>query len=264
MKWGLAVPDLNWNLSEWGANYPWPAGGEEWSAGWGGSEAQWFGTIYPRIHRFLPAKRILEIAPGFGRWTKFLIPACEEFVGIDLSAKCIDNCRSRFADAKHARFITNDGYSLAAAQDRSFDFIYSFDSLVHVEFDVIASYVPEILNKLSPGGVAFIHHSNLRVYGNKLGIPDGRAPSVSAELVENLVTLNGGALLIQEIVNWGCEHLIDCLTLFARRESYPSAQPVRLTNPTFMGEMMLIKHFQSAYSGLSRDQATDAGPLAAA
>jgi hypothetical protein len=45
-------------------------------------------AFYPRIHKYLPAKRILEIAPGFGRWTRFLIPSCEELKGIDLSSKC--------------------------------------------------------------------------------------------------------------------------------------------------------------------------------
>jgi hypothetical protein len=27
---------------------------------WGGSEPQWFGSLYPRLHRFLPARAILE------------------------------------------------------------------------------------------------------------------------------------------------------------------------------------------------------------
>ena len=111
---GAHVPDLNWNKTVWGSTYGWQAGGEEWSETWGSSEAQWFGSIFPRLHRFLPARRILEIAPGFGQWTKFLIPACDEFVGVDLSAKCVDACRKIFATAGHAQFISNDGCSLDA------------------------------------------------------------------------------------------------------------------------------------------------------
>ena len=60
------MPDLNWNKTVWGSTYGWQAGGEEWSETWGSSEAQWFGSIFPRLHRFLPARQILEIAPG---WT---------------------------------------------------------------------------------------------------------------------------------------------------------------------------------------------------
>jgi SAM-dependent methyltransferase len=249
------VPDINWNKTTWGSTYAWPGGGEEWSVAWGGSEAQWFGAIYPRLHRFLPAKRILEIAPGFGRWTNYLLPACDELVGVDLSAKCIDACRQRFAAAKHASFFNNDGYSLAAAPDRQFDLIFSFDSLVHADYDVLAAYIPEILRKLSAGGVAFIHHSNLLAYGaaiNTVGEIHGRAVTVSADIVANLIDRAGGTILIQEVVNWGGEHLIDCLTLFGHRDSYPAAKAVHLKNPLFMGESTLIKNFQSPYSMLAR------------
>jgi SAM-dependent methyltransferase len=247
------VPDLNWNKTTWDSTYAWQDNGEEWSTAWGGSEAQWFGCIYPRLHRFLPAPRILEIAPGFGRWTKYLIAACDEFVGIDLSAKCVDACRKRFAGAGHAQFFANDGQSLAAAADESFDLIFSFDSLVHAESAVLASYVPQVLRKLAPGGVAFLHHSNLLAYGNKIGAPHGRAQTVSADIVAELIKRADGTVLIQEVVNWGGEYLIDCLTLFARRDSYPAAKAVRLQNPVFMGEATIIQHFQSHYSALARE-----------
>ena len=57
--------------------------------------------------------------------------------------------------------------------------------------------------------------------------------------------------------------MIDCLTLFARAEAYPSVKPVRLTNPLFMGESKIIKHFQSPYSRLTRDPAPEPVALAA-
>jgi SAM-dependent methyltransferase len=262
------MADLNWNKSTWETDYDWGEAGEEWSTAWGGSEAHWFGSIYPRLHRFLPAQRILEIAPGFGRWTKLLIPLCTEFVGIDLSEKCIDACRNRFASATHARFFANDGYSLDAAPERTFDLIFSFDSLVHAEYPVLKSYIPQLLAKLSSGGVAFIHHSNLLAFNNTIGAPHSRGVTVSADAVADLIYRDGGTILIQEIVNWSEDHLIDCLTLFARHDSYPSAKPVRLINPLFMAEAKLIRNFQSPYSTLSRRQGdvdgAQADPLAAA
>ena len=188
----------------------------------GGSEAQWFGSIYPRLHRFLPARRILEIAPGFGRWTKYLIPACEHFVGIDLSEKCTDACRNKFADAKNAHFYTNDGQSLDATQDWTFDLIFSFrDSLVHAEYPVLSSYVPKVLHRLSSIGVAFLHHSNFLAYNNTIANQHSRAMTVSADAVADLIYRGGETTLVQEAINWGGEHLIDCLTLFSRHETYP-------------------------------------------
>ena len=256
----MNVPDLNWNKTVWDNSYHWNDAGEEWSTTWGGSEAQWFGSISPRVHRFLPAQRILEIAPGFGRWTRYLLPACEEFIGIDLSNKCTQACQKRFLAANHAQFITNDGRSLEAAKDQAFDLIFSFDSLVHAEYDNLASYIPQIVHKLSSVGVAFIHHSNLLAYNSTIGQPHGRALTVSADAVADLIYRAGGTVLIQEIINWGCEHLIDCLTLFSRKDTFPSVQPVRHKNPLFMGEATLIKGFQSPYSRLSelRSKATDA------
>ena len=103
------MPEIAWNKSHWDGEYQWNVGGEEWSAAWGGSEAQWFGSIYPRLHRLLPAKHVLEIAPGFGRWTRFLIDGSESFTGIDLSSAAIEHCERRFAGASNAKFHLNDG-----------------------------------------------------------------------------------------------------------------------------------------------------------
>jgi hypothetical protein len=69
-----------------------------------------------------------------------------------------------FAGASHATLVVNDGKSLAAVADDSIDFAFLFDSLVHVEMDLIEAYLHELSRKLSPDGIAFIHHSNLGEY----------------------------------------------------------------------------------------------------
>ena len=244
------MPDIDWNSAVWGGSYDWPAAGEEWSVAWGGSEAQWFGSLFPRLHRVFPAKRVLEIAPGFGRWSKFLVGACESYVGIDLSGKCVAACQSRFAAARHARFIQNDGLSLEVA-DGSFDFVFSFDSLVHAEIDVFRGYIPQIISKLAPTGAAFIHHSNLHATPNLAFNPHCRATSVDAEQIAALIGGNGGRVLIQEVINWGGEVLCDCMTMFTRADA-PTAglAPVVITNHHFMEEVALIKNVQSCYSGM--------------
>ena len=77
--------------------YDWKEAGEEWSEPWGTSHAQWNGTIFPRIRDCLPAGTILEIAPGFGRWTYYLKDFCDELWAVDKSSECIEACRHRFA-----------------------------------------------------------------------------------------------------------------------------------------------------------------------
>src|SRR5437867_5041173 len=68
----------------------WKEAGEEWSAPWGSSAAQWAGTILPRIRDFLPTGAILEIAPGFGRWTHYLKDYCQDLWIVDRSSECIE------------------------------------------------------------------------------------------------------------------------------------------------------------------------------
>ncbi|MBN9481463.1 MAG: class I SAM-dependent methyltransferase [Bordetella sp.] len=245
------MPDLNWNASLWGAGYDWPDGGDEWSVPWGGSEPQWFGSLYPRLHRLLPAQNILEIAPGHGRWTRFLLPQCQTYLGIDLNPSCVDACRTRFDQTPHARFESNDGMTLAAAEDEAYDFIFSFDSLVHAEIDVFHAYIPEILRKLKPNGAAFIHHSNYAAGLLPAGRHDhSRGTTVSGAAVADIIAASGGAVILQEVITWIDAPLLDCLTLFGRGDGVRGASPIVLSNPHFGEEAGLIAQFQAPYSSI--------------
>ena len=92
------MPSIEENLDRWNEDYDWRYQGDPWSKPWGSARGQWYRSIYPRIQAFLPAPSILEIAPGFGRWTEFLLEFCETLVGVDVSPKCVEACRQRFAD----------------------------------------------------------------------------------------------------------------------------------------------------------------------
>jgi SAM-dependent methyltransferase len=246
------MPDLSWNAGFWGGEYDWPQAGEEWSAAWGGSEAQWFGALYPRLHRLLPARRILEIAPGHGRWTRFLLPLCQEFVGVDLAADCVDACRRRFADVPSAEFSVNDGLSLEGVEG-PLDLVFSFDSLVHAELDVFERYVPQILERLAPGGAAFLHHSNVAALGDNPDNKHWRGATVSGVRVAALIEANGGEVLVQEAIDWVRTGPTDCLTTFARRGAFNSETiGARLENVRFMQEASLIAASQSRYSRIAR------------
>jgi FkbM family methyltransferase len=253
------MPDLSWNTQMWDEKHDWSNEGEEWSEPWGGAEPQWFGTIYPRIHRFLPAPTILEIATGYGRWTKYLIPQCSRYLGVDLSSRAIKHCKNIFSSARHAYFVKNDGMSIEVAKDREFDLVFSFDSLVHVEADVMISYISQTIKKLGQTGAAFFHHSNVGEFADRAPdpAPGFRARSVSAEKVRGIIEAHGGRVLVQEMINWGGgEDLPDCMTLFARSD-YPSdAEPVILRDNQLPMETRLIKEFQSPYSRVAVSKTT--------
>jgi SAM-dependent methyltransferase len=171
------MPSIEDNKKYW-TEYDWHQGGEEWSAAFGSTATQWFGALLPRIHRFLPANTILEIAPGFGRWTQFLAGHCNRLIGIDLCENCVLACKQRFAHDSRLSFHQNDGKSLAGIPSRSVDFVFCFDSLVNANAEIIQAYTQEISAKLTDHGVAFIHHSNVRAHAHYFQwlhrIPRGR------------------------------------------------------------------------------------------
>ncbi|MEZ4701590.1 MAG: class I SAM-dependent methyltransferase [Rhodothermales bacterium] len=254
------------NKQVWDGSYNWQEQGNEWSASWGGPEMQWHASLLPRLYPFLPADTILEIAPGYGRWTHFLKEQCRELHLVELSQECIDACQSRFADQRHINYHVNDGLSLAMIADDSIDLAFSFDSLVHAEQDVIVAYLQQLRRKLRRDGVAFLHHSNvgamdpymqaikhlpapeLEALGIVRPIDHWRAHSVSAASFHQAARQAGLACINQETINWLDTPLtIDCISIVTQPGS-KWARPHRLTrNPQFMEEAAHAARIARAY-----------------
>jgi hypothetical protein len=104
--------------------------------------------------------------------------------------------------------------------DGSVDFAFSWDSLVHVEEDVMASYVRELRRVLRPGGCAFLHHSNRGAVEETLAEkPENhhwRARSMTAEKLRTQCVQNGLVCPVQELVAWGGDAHIDVWSLIRR------------------------------------------------
>jgi hypothetical protein len=156
--------------------------------------------------------------------------------------------------------------------DESIDFVFSFDSLVHVEADVIAGYLRQLAGKLKPNGIGFIHHSNLGQFGSALAraekIPrrlrrfmvdrsllsptHWRARSMTAKRFEADCHLADLQCLAQELVNWGTDGLlIDCFSVFTRRQSIWSRPNRVVENPGFMTEAHAIRLLAPLYAAKS-------------
>jgi 2-polyprenyl-3-methyl-5-hydroxy-6-metoxy-1,4-benzoquinol methylase len=253
------MPTLAQNHKLWDDVYDWSGHGDEWSALWGGTESLWWNTIFPRIRQFLPTGTILEIAPGFGRCTQYLKSYCSELVLVDLSTRCIQACRQRFATDRHITYHVNDGKSLDMVKDGSVDLVFSFDSLVHVEADVMRCYIQQISKKLTTGGVGFIHHSNLGSYYllTKLthlvdkAVPSSigrmmkragimldtawRGQDMTADLFDEYCHQEGLSCVTQELINWANRsYLIDSFSTFA---ASPGIDRVVRRNTGFLNEV---------------------------
>lgn len=262
------------NVSTWNAASSWDGAEEQWSGPWGGAEAQWWGTILPRIHAFVPAPTILELGPGHGRWSQYLKELCDELILVDVAEKCIETCRSRFADEQHIVYHVNDGMSLGFVEDHQVDFVFSFDSLVHAEADALTSYAHELARVLTPDGVAFIHHSNLgelrawtalarciprrwrwdlEVRGLIVNISAWRAESASASRVVRACEKAGLSCIAQEKIAWHYgRFLIDAISLITPRGSTWDRPRRVIRNPRFMDEARLVAQASGVYSARAR------------
>ena len=265
-------------------DYDWQKQGDEWSAEWGTTEILWWGTIRPRINAFVPTDTILEIAPGLGRCTQYLKDLCRHLTVVDLTERCIDACKERFSADSHITYHVNDGKSLAMIPDDSVDLVFSFDSLVHVEADVIEAYLSQLVLKLKPDGVGFIHHSNMGSYVNRSTgkLPfyfdnsnngsNWRAESMTAERFEEYCTNAGLQCIVQEVIDFYPEFslrwvrpgrrlhrlrqkivdrygrvLNDCFSVFTRKQSRWARPNKVLANKRFMEEVRYLSALSHLY-----------------
>jgi SAM-dependent methyltransferase len=241
------------NLGVW-TTYDWLAAGDDWSEPWGGTDGLWFGTLWPRLRSFLPTGTILEIAPGYGRCTQYLVPLSEAITLVDLAPNCIDYCRQRFKDFTHIRYAVNDGKSLDMIDNDSIDFVFSWDSLVHVDSEVVAAYLRELSVKLKPGGIGFIHHSNLGSFfdlttgTSTVDNPAWRDSSMTAAFFREFCQRCHLHCLTQELVPWESEALTDCISVFMRPWPVePAPDPVLVENPGFTSEAESIRRLHQLY-----------------
>jgi 2-polyprenyl-3-methyl-5-hydroxy-6-metoxy-1,4-benzoquinol methylase len=247
------------NVKQW-SSVEWAEGGDEWSECWGGTENLWHGTILPRIKAFVPTGRILEIAPGYGRCTQYLQVLCKDLAVVDVTEKCIKACQKRFESFSHIKYFVNDGKSLSMIEDDSLDFVISWDSLVHVEKDVISAYLEQLSLKLKPSGFGFIHHSNIGFYRNpitrRLSVKNKhwRAESMTAKLFRKFCKNFGLTCVSQEILAWGDVVLNDCFSLFKRAGHASRSEAVVWENPGFMREAENIKKISEIYNPFKKEK----------
>lgn len=164
------MPSVEWNRRTWDREHTWAEAGDEWNgmaAACGQPYEAWKNAL---IETFLEpyvtaSTDALEVAPGYGRWTQQLVERARGVTMVDLSPTCLDACRERFGDGPGLTYVLTDGASLPGVPDASVDFVWSFDSFVHMELPVVTAYVQEIARVLRPGGHVVLHHAG------KVGVP---------------------------------------------------------------------------------------------
>ena len=99
-------------------------------------------------------KDVLELGCGTGLILKEIAPIAQRAVGIDISPGMLDQARSRGLE------VLEGSVTDLPFDDQSFDFIYSFKVLAHVEQIDVA--MNEVSRVLKPGGFAALEFYNKR------------------------------------------------------------------------------------------------------
>lgn len=184
-------------------------------------DLQWQNLIWPVIQK-ADFSCVLDLAAGHGRNSAKLLQHARKLIIVDINQDSIDACKARFKDDHRITYIKNDGASLKGVADGSVSLIYSFDSMVHFDSDVVRAYLKEFARALQPGGHGFCHHSNY------MGNPGGdftKSPHwrnfMSKELFTHYCFKEGLEIVEARVIDWS-EPNLDCLTLFRKPLSSPA------------------------------------------
>src|SRR5579862_4699591 len=89
-----------------------------------------------------PEKTALEIGPGGGRWTRYML-GFRRLYAVDFHAELLAELRKNFTQS-HIVEILNNGTDFPGVPAGSVDFVFSFGVFVHLDLDIIRAYLANL------------------------------------------------------------------------------------------------------------------------
>ena len=114
------------------------------------------GDLVERVHHLglpLSRGRALDFGCGVGRLSQALAEYFDEVIGVDISAKMVEQARARNQHGSRCRYELNDRPDLSRFASENFDLIYSVLALQHIPPRYARRYIAEFMRVLRPGGV---------------------------------------------------------------------------------------------------------------
>jgi len=108
-----------------------------------------------------PAHTAVEIGPGGGRWTRYLLRFGRLYL-VDFHAEILAEAQRAFRRHSHLVFLVNQGHDFPGIPPASVDFLFSFGTFVHLELPIIAAYLAAMRGILKPGANAVLQYSDKR------------------------------------------------------------------------------------------------------
>jgi SAM-dependent methyltransferase len=105
-----------------------------------------------------PAATGLEIGPGGGRWTRYML-ALDRLYVVDYHEELLRELRKNYSQPNMV-FVKNNGTDLPGVPDQSVDLVFSFGTFVHLDRDLIAAYLASLRRVVKPGANLVIQYSD--------------------------------------------------------------------------------------------------------
>ena len=105
-----------------------------------------------------PQHRAVEIGPGGGRWTRYLLGFKELYL-VDYHAELQEELKENFKQP-NMRFILNSGVDFPGIPERSIDFLFSFGTFVHLDVSLIEQYLQNMRPILTPTATVVVHYAD--------------------------------------------------------------------------------------------------------
>lgn len=126
--------------------------------------------IYVRDRYVLPYVKpdqiALEIGPGGGRWTRYLLDFSRLYV-VDHHSELLNELRKHF-HRPNMQFIVNHGTDFPGVPENSVDYVISIACFVHLEPHLIEAYLQNIRTILKPGGNVVLTYADKSKVGGRI------------------------------------------------------------------------------------------------
>jgi SAM-dependent methyltransferase len=178
-------------------------------------ESQWKGMISPILSNHpIDYSHTVDFACGHGRNAAKLADLAARMTLVDVEKDNIEFCQQRFR-GRPFDFVVNSGFDIRQIIDQDVSFFYSFDAMVHFDFEIMLLYVKEFKRILKVGGHGFVHHSNFTgAPGQNFTENPHWRNYMSKELFFHMCVRNGLRVEEQRVIDWGNDSSLDCLTVF--------------------------------------------------
>jgi SAM-dependent methyltransferase len=163
---------------------------------------------------------LVELACGHGRHSAQALERSypiTSIVLVDINETNIEFCQKRFAGRDNVSFYINNGSDIGCCADASVTAVFSYDAMVHFEYDDVAAYLIEIYRILQPGGRALLHHSNNSLEPGKLYSECVHWRNFMLTPLFNHMAARAGLAVVEQVtMDWADAKQIDALTLLQR------------------------------------------------